>query len=402
MSPATSYASLLSQPKILRVFVPALLGRLSLAMVTLCILFSVEAASGSFAIAGSAAGAFGIANVVATPHRARLVDAWGQSKSLVYMAALYTGALAGLAAATAFEIGAGTLVLVAGVAGLFPPPLGASMRVLWAKITPEGAARRKAYSIDAIAEELLFTSGPLIAAVVMNYTNPQLALVLTALISLVGTLLMTSSTLSRALLPRTIDASPSPRSARPLRQPGFVSVLVALLGAGFVLGTVEIAAPAYAKISGSPTVAGLLLAGFAAGSAIGGFIYGHINWKASLPQRLLALLAAMTALSGMLIFADHVAVLLVGLILVGLFLAPTLVTGYLLVDELTSEEVRTEASSWINTAANMGAACATFGVGVVMDAWSPAVGFGVGALAAFACVVLATPALLRKLRPAAD
>jgi hypothetical protein len=68
---AAAYAAIVRAPGVLRVFVPSLLGRMSFATVTLGCVVLVAHATGSYAAAGLASGAFGLANVIAAPFRAR-------------------------------------------------------------------------------------------------------------------------------------------------------------------------------------------------------------------------------------------------------------------------------------------------------------------------------------------
>ncbi|MFT2690667.1 hypothetical protein [Clavibacter zhangzhiyongii] len=87
----------------------------------------------------------------------------------------------------------------------------------------------------------------------------------------------------------------------------------------------------------------------------------------------------------------------VALVPVGLFLAPAMVTGYLLADERTAPEVRTEASAWVNTAVNTGVALAAGVVGAVVDAAGPVAGIAFGAAAAVVLIAgIAAPRLLRR------
>ncbi|TFB63023.1 MFS transporter [Cryobacterium sp. Hz7] len=383
----------------LRVFVPALVGRLSFAMVTLVLLFAVQRSTDSFAVAGAATGAFGLANVIASPYRARFVDRRGQRFALNSLAIAFAAGLSGMAALTAqSEPPAGVLVGLAAVVGLFPPPLGASMRVLWGSITEPGAVQTKAFSVDAVCEELLFTTGPLIAAAVVGAASPPVGLLTTALVALLGTLGMTSSPLS--LGHGAVTTAPR-NSSQPLRQSGFVAILIALLGVGVVLGTVEVVAPAVADSQGSVGLAGILLAAFAAGSAVGGLLYGQRTWRNSLVKRLLISSTLMTVLCALLAALGSVAVLGFGLVVVGFFLAPSLVTGYLLADDITAVEVRTEASSWINTAVNAGAAVAAVMVGLAMDAVESRLGFIIGGGMALILVMVASVPLLRNSKAAA-
>ena len=179
-------------------------------------------------------------------------------------------------------------------------------------------------------------------------------------------------------------------------------MLIALLGVGLILGTVEVAVPAIANRQGSVGLAGILLASFAAGSAAGGLLYGRRTWRSSLAKRLLISVTVMTTLCAVLTTIESVVVLGFGLAAVGFFLAPSLVTGYLLADDLTAAEVRTEASSWINTAVNAGAAVTAAMVGFAVDAVQPRLGFIIGAAAALIVLMSAVVPILRNSTPAPE
>lgn len=392
---AAGYLDVVRIPGALRVFLPALLGRLAFAMTGLVILLSTYSAAGSFAISGACTGAFGIAHVAASPYRARLVDRFGQRRALCTMAFAYGAALCALAVATAdrWDTPAWSLVSFSAAVGLFPPPLGASMRTVWGSLTTSAGARTRAYSLDTVSEESLFTLGPLVGAGIATAASPWAALVVIAAVSVIGTLAMTSSTHSSTHGGSTRRVAPS---ARPLRQRGFPGVLLAVTGVGVVLGTVEIAATAFADSRDSLGSAGLLLAAMGAGSVCGGLLYGRREWSSSLHSRLLLTSTTMTAMAVALSIPAGTAVLLLGLFALGLFLAPALITGYLLSDRLTSPDVRTEASNWITTAVNAGAAAAAGGVGIVVDRASSNTGFVVGGLGA---AVVITGAVVLHIRP---
>jgi MFS family permease len=393
------YVGVLRLPGALRSFVPALIARASLATVSLAALFAVRDATGSFALAGAATGALGIANVVAAPTRARLVDRVGQRRVLPALGAGYAAALILLAVLCVLPglgrtaPGGIALVAVAAVAGLFAPPAGAAMRVRWAALVPSATVRERAYSLDAVAEELLFVLGPLAVGALLAIAPPWVALAVTAALALAGTTLLA---LAPCALPRR-SRSEGEAAQSPLRRAGFVPVLVVMLGAGALLGAIEVAAPGFAQQSGSTTDAGLLLAALSFGSAVGGLLYGHRTWRASLRARLLAGVGLLGLTSIALPFAGWVWLLAVLLAVVGLFLAPSLVTGYLCADALTPEHERTEASTWINTAVNGGAALASAVGGALVDAASPAAAFVLGSAAALMCIAVAAP----RLRPLA-
>lgn len=391
----SAYLAVLRTPHALRVFLPALLGRLSFGMVGLVLLLSIARDTGSYAYAGIATGLFGIANVLASPYRARWVDRRGQRFTLNLLASAYAATLCLLALLTGLDAPVFSLLVVSTLIGIFPPPLSAAMRVLWGSMLPTQSLRTRAYSLDAVAEEILYTLGPLIAAALVTLGSPATALVASGVVSLVGTLGLTSGAQSRA---QVVEERVATRADRPIRQPGFVSVLVAIAGTGIVIGIVEVAAPAFAQREGTQGMSGLLLAAFAAGSALGGLVLGHREWTTSPSTRLLVFGSLMAVLSGALVFAPGLLALGLGLAVVGFFLAPSLVTGYLLADQLTSPAVRTEASSWINTAVNFGAAAASALAGLLVDTSSTGTAFAVGAAAAAICLAAAAPGLLRRHR----
>lgn len=370
MQTRVTYLGVLRIPGALRAFLPALAGRMALAMIGLALLLAVQEGTGSFAAAGVATAAFGIANVVAAPWRARATDRWGQRIALTTLSLSHAVALCGLALVTSTAVvPTGATVLVSAAIGVTAPPLGASMRVIWASITSEGEERAKAFSVDAVAEELLFVAGPVIVSTLVVATSGQVGLLAAAAAVTFGTLGMTTSAASVSTGARDRTAA---RPNRPLRQPGFARVLVVLVGVGGILGVVEIAAPAVATEQGVVAASGWLLGAFAAGSAAGGLLYGHIRWKASLGIRLLVLCVGMGAATMVVSRIGPIPALAAGLFVVGLFLSPSMITGYLVADSIVPPVHRTEASSWINTAVNLGAALASALAGVLIEERGPA------------------------------
>lgn len=58
------------------------------------------------------------------------------------------------------------------------------MRGIWASLTPDLAARQRAYSLDAVTEETLFAIGPVLVGTVVARSTPLAALVVTAVLGL--------------------------------------------------------------------------------------------------------------------------------------------------------------------------------------------------------------------------
>lgn len=378
--------TVLHLPGAVRAFIPALLGRSALAMAGLGLILAVHSSTGSFVFAGIASAAFGLANVIAAPWRARAVDRWGQRRSLLVLGSVQALGFAGLAFAAILSAPFTVWIGLAVIIGLFAPPLGAAMRVIWADLTIAGDQRKKAFSVDAVAEELLFVIGPVLIAAIIATTSASVGMLVTGAVVLLGTIgLITSAASARQHgRQRRVEVG-----RRPLRQPGFVRVLCVLAGVGCVLGVVEIVAPAVAEDHSISAASGWLLAAFAAGSALGGVLYGQLRWAASLGTKMLLLCVGMGLVAVAASQARPPMLFALALLVLGLFLAPSLITGYLVADAMVSEDSRTESSAWINTAVNMGAACASGVAGLIIDGTSaPLPLLVVGILAVAVAVVV--------------
>lgn len=383
------YRDVLRLPHAALTFSAALLGRLSFAMVSLALLLTVQRNTGSFAAAGVATGVFGLGNVVVSPARARWVDRRGHRATLPRLVTGYSSLLVALAVvALVAAVPAWLLIVLAGAAGLCPPPLGAVMRGMWAQLVVDPRGLARAYSLDSVAEELLFVTGPVLVGVAAALAHPAVALMAAAAVAFVGTFAMARGPVSVGVRPvrQTVEGA----SDRPLRQRGFRPLLLVLFGVGVILGAVEIVVPAFAQDHGQAGVAGLLLALLSVGSAAGGLVYGRRDWGSPLAVRLLLLTGGLILVTAVLAAAGGALMLAGLLLLAGVFLAPTLITGYLLADALTLASVRTESSSWVSTASNAGAALAAAGAGLLVDRAGTSTTFLTGAGLAAVCMLVAS------------
>ena len=62
----------------------------------------------------------------------------------------------------------------------------------------------------------------------------------------------------------------------------------------------------------------------------------------------------------------------------GLGIAPLFVVAFLAADEVVPDHQRTESSTWVNTANNVGSAGGAAAAGVIVDQLPGAIGFAVG------------------------
>jgi predicted MFS family arabinose efflux permease len=397
-----SYRAVLHTPQIARSFFPSILGRLSLATSGLALVLLLEQSTGSFAFAGVVTAVLGITNVVATPLRARLIDRRGQTVVIGVLGLAHAMSLITLAAVP--EAAAPWLVILAAVAGATSPPFGATMRVVWSSALPPGRPRSLGFSLDAVAEEVTFAVGPLLAALLAAIVAPSAALLLSAGCVALGTVLFVASPRSRqekGSANAIVNASGA-TAVSPLRSRGFLVVVVAMTAPGIILGGIEIAAPAIGVAESDTLLAGVLLALFVGASAVGGLLYGHLSIRLRRERQLLGLMIVLLVASATVGLVGGTVVALVEFTISGVFLAPLLIVGYLAADARTDSRVRTEASSWINTAVNLGAAVGAVTFGAVTDMTGPGTALAISAGMAALIVAVCAPLLLRAQLPTRD
>ena len=362
-----SYAAVLRIPHARRTFAIALTGRLAYGIVSLSVMLTVTRATGSYALAGTVMALFGALTVVLSPARAALVDRHGPRRALVPLALLFAGLL-GTLAAVAWRPGAPPLLVaaLAVAAGAFPPPLGPTMRSVWSELAPDQQLLQRAYSLDGVAEELLFVSGPLLVGAVVQVAPPAAGVALSALLVAAGTIAFVGSPPVRSVQP----AGPKAKSAKAARRGGARAlagpVLVAA-GVGLALGGIDLLVLAFAgeRHQGDDTVA-WVLAALSAGSAVGGLLNGAVHWRIGARVRLSLTavgLGLATALAGL---APGLGTLMAAVACAGFFVAPALTTAYLVADEAAGDGFRTQAGAWVNTAVNAGTSGGAAAMGLLV------------------------------------
>ncbi|MBK3626771.1 MFS transporter [Streptomyces sp. MBT49] len=351
-----SYAAVLRVPHARRTFAAALTGRLSYGIVPLSVMLAVIRSSGSYTVAGTVMALFGAATVFLSPARAALIDRYGLRRALVPMTAGHLAALALLAFVLAGPGRTGAPVpvaVLAAVAGACVPPLGPTMRAVWGTLTPDRALLQRAYSLDGVAEELLFVTGPLLVGVLVGVAPPVAGIAVGAALMAVGTAGFVSSPAVREVRPE--KSGGAGRGGAGLR--GIGRPVAAVAGVGLALGVVDLLVVAFAERHGPGSGgagAAWVLAALSAGSAVGGLLNGAVSWRAPATARLPLITAGLgLALCGAGL-APGIGTLTVAVTAAGFFVSPAITTAYLLADEAAAPQARVRAGAWVNTAVNAG------------------------------------------------
>ncbi|WP_329539963.1 MFS transporter [Streptomyces sp. NBC_01358] len=399
-SRAPSYAAVLRTPHAARPFAAACLGRLSYGVAPLSLLLALKDATGSYSVAGGAMALFGVASVSLSPARAALIDRYGPRRVLPPMAGLYAALLAVIALAT-WNPGAPALLLggLATAAGTCTPPLGPVMRALWSSLVPDRELLQRAYSLDGVAEELMYVTAPLLVGIVVTFTVPAAGVLAGAVLVFVGaSALVSSPAVSRTRKARPVTDAPAvPR----LRLHGIVALRHAVLvtaAVGLCLGALDLLVVAFTERLHQAAAVSWVLAALSAGSAVGGLAYGAVRWKSSSGVRLPVVAAALGAALMVAGVSPHLYVLVAAAAVAGLFVTPALTTAYLIADESVDADRRTQAGAWVNTAFNAGSSGGTAAVGLLVDRLPLALCFALAAAPALVCAAAVAYAGARRSR----
>ncbi|MGK5693361.1 MFS transporter [Streptomyces sp. URMC 128] len=372
---ATGYLEILRARHAARLLVGTLVGRLPNATAAIAILLFVRAEGGSYSLAGALAGVYGVANAVGQPVLGRLVDLRGQPR-----VQLPAAVLSGLAMAVFAFAGIGSLPLayaaVAG-AGLFTPPLEGGLRALWSSVLRKEEHVHTAYAMDAVAQEVMFTVGPLLVTLCVSLWSAQAALLVLNAVGVLGALSVVVSPPSRAW-------RSAPREAHwlgALRSPGLLALLAAFLFIGMALGSITVASVPYADDHGGDVVYGWLMAALGFGALVGGTVYGARQWAGE-PARRLRVLVALLVVCYLPLLLMPAAVPMVALTaLAGVFLAPAIACAFVLVDRHAPRGTVTEAFSWLVTTFTVGHSAGTGVAGPVVETGGALWGFAVPGVA---------------------
>jgi len=340
------YRSVLSVPGALRLMASALAARLPQGMSPLAILLLVRSATHSYAAAGVAVGAQAFATAGCAPLLGRHVDRFGRARVLAPLAFSQGAMYASIVLAARAGAGTGILILLAAAAGALLPPVAPVVRALLGEVFADTAVRETSYALEAVLQELLWITGPLVVALVVAFTSPEVAVLLLPAVCIAGTsVFLRSPLLRRSVMP---EVPPERRSALASTELRALLGPVALTGTG--LGAIEVGLPSLALHAGSRPASGVLLAMWSVGSVAGGLWYGSRTWRSPLARRYRLLLLLAVICTAPLIAARSIAAGVVCSLLAGVTIAPVFSCQYALVGRAVIPGSETEAFTWVSAA----------------------------------------------------
>ena len=398
------YGELLRAPHAARLLTGTLVGRLPNATAALAVVLYTRAEGGSYALAGALAAVYGLATAVGQPLLGRAVDLYGQPRVMLPAALLSClgMVLFVLVGLTPFPLpGTGTpwpAHAAMLIAGLFTPPLEGGLRALWPSVLKREDRVQAAYALDAVAQELMFAVGPLFVTLLVAAWSETAAVLVINVAGVLGALSVVVSEPSRRW-------RSEPRESHwlgALRSGGLLALLGTFFFVGLALGSIAVAAVAYADGHGGSTVSSYLLSALGAGALVGGLAYGARPWQGE-PEGRLRVLVALLALGYLpLVLVPGVAAMTALAAFAGVFLAPALACAFTVVDRHAPRGTVTEAFSWLVTTFSVGASVGTAAAGPAVELGGAAAGFAVAGCGGVVglLVILATRPVLTAPAPA--
>ena len=366
----TRYRAALRTPGALAFAIPGVVGRMPMAMLSLAQVMLVTAVTGSYGIAGAVSATGALLYAVVTPRVARLADRYGQGRVLRRQVIVFAAATAALALCGIARAPMWMLLVTGGLSRSAMPALGPVVRARWSGLLAGTGLLDAAFSLEGIADELIYITGPVVLVGVDAAFGPVAGVLATAALSVAGVVGLAAQRRSEPAAASAVRAQPSA-----WRSPGLrvLAGMSAALGAMFV--AVDLATVAFAQHHGDEAMAGPLLGLYGLGSAVAGVWYGTRNWRAPQASRLATALAATVLGVAPLGFVRGMWPMAAAITIAGLGISATLASSYRMAEMTVPAGQRTEAMSWVTTAAAAGTALGAPLAGSLIDTRGAAAGY---------------------------
>lgn len=346
-------------------------------MAGLALVLLVRSTGAGYGEAGLVAAAYALGSAVGGPYAGRQVDRRGARRVLFQRLVLFPTFFGGVAMLGEAGAPIAAIAVVAAASGLTLAPISSVMRSIWPKVAGVDGAKT-AYALDAALQEVIFVGGPLLVAV-LAAIDPVAAVAGAAVLSAVGTYAFMR-------LPPVRDAGAAElrHSARlgALSAVGVRTLALLSLCLGLGFGAAEIAVPAFAEAEGNRALAGLALAGFAAGSLVGGLLAG-LRPSSDERRRIIIGTGVLAGSMALPLAAGSIGSLALLLFVAGLPIAPVVAAVYGQIGRVAAAGSVAEAFSWFGTSISIGIAGGTVAGGWLIDAhgWQAAILLGVACMA---------------------
>jgi predicted MFS family arabinose efflux permease len=281
-----------------------------------------------------------------------------------------------------------TLHLAGAALGLASPSPAGIVRARWSHLLASRSRLQVAYSLESVADEVIYVLGPIIVAAAATAVHAAAGLAIAGVLTVTGCVALATQR-------RT---EPPPRRRRPgagegaIAGPGILVLVAVFLLLGFVFTAVEVTAVAFADDAGPRGATGPLLSLYALGSMVAGLWYGARRWRAALSRRFRTGLMLLAAGLIPVVLARGLPMMMTVIFFAGLAISPTLIPGFGLVERLVPSDRLTEGLSWLTTALRLGITAGAPLAGWIADDHGASTAFGLPLAAAVLAAIIGVAA----------
>jgi len=393
----TPYRRLFAVPGGWKFSLAAFILRLPIAMLYLALVLFVVAETDSYAIAGALSMAASLVITVAAPLWSRAADQFGQRRILAITVPLHISFL-GLFVYL-LKIGAPTLLwfTAALLFEAFVIGSGQLVRRRWVHVIGDDVTLTDtAYSFEAFVDEVIFTSGPLIATLLAATFAPEFAIYTAMACVALGALFFANQ---RATEPPPHPRDPTGDHSLLIRSRFIRALFIPLMLCGAFFNSMGLVVVGYNDEFGAREWSGIYIAIWSLSSGLSALVLGSIKWQRNESYRFLVSLAALFILTVPILLAAQLApgsLFFMGLALFanGLAIAPVLASAFAAAERSVDEQRKTEVLAWTISALTFGGSFTPAITGYIIDNRGISVAFIIPVL----CMGLSVLSLLPYLR----
>lgn len=344
--------------------------RLPIAMLYLALVLFVVAETDSYAIAGTLTMAASIVVTVAAPLWSRAADQYGQRRILTITVPLhifFLGLFVYLLKSDAPTVFWFTSALLFETFVIGSGPL---VRRRWVHaIGDDVALTDTAYSFEAFVDEVIFTSGPLIATLLAAAFAPEFAIYVAMACVALGALFFASQS---ATEPPPHPREPNSDRSLLIRSRFIRALFIPLMLCGAFFNSMGLIVVGYNDEYGSREWSGIYIAIWSLSSGISALVLGSIKWRRNESFRFLVSITSLFALTVPIYVAAQLApgsLFFMGLALFanGLAVAPALASALAAAERSVDEQNKTEVLAWTISALTFGGSLTPALTGYIID-----------------------------------
>jgi predicted MFS family arabinose efflux permease len=344
-----------------------LIGRLPLSMMSLVQVFLLRHSGFDYLAVGAVVAVNSAGSATFGPLLGRVIDRFGQTRVLVPLALCWPLSVVAMVHFALQHQLVGTLIC-AGLAGMLLPPMPACVRTAWPALLPAGELRERALTLDAVLQEIVFFSGPILVVYANSFGSPAVSAYVAAAAGGLGTAVFACSRAARGQRGSRADEARSVGKKRPLAVAGVrtLAATFVCIGAGWA-GLTLVLTAITTRFGYASAFSGWALALLSVGSVIGGVWASSVPTRGRTRRRLGGALILHTALLALLMVIHGEVPLAILMLIAGIPVAPALGSAYTLIGELSPKQAVTEAFTWLSSALLIGGAIGAATVGFVID-----------------------------------